>query len=461
MDRLRPVSLREALLQAGPPADAAFHAVEARVPFGDIAGGSNLYPGAPSLAGHSVMLITQGQLAVALAMIELDGLVRRMVVCPPDLPLEHRASVIVDAEVDTIVTDLEPELFAGLPVTHIVRCGSMLRAAVRNDPPTAPTEWIMATSGTSGPPKLVAYDLRALTAAIAPVAVPDQPVVWGTFYDIRRYGGMQIFLRAVLGGRSLVLSRAGEPLPDHLDRLNAAGITHLAGTPSHWRRLLMSSEANRIAPAYVRLSGEIADQAVLDSLAETYPAAKIDNAYASTEAGVGFEVNDGLEGFSADLIGREHGHLLMKIEDGSLRIKSDRMASRYVGANPPALIDPDGFVDTGDMIEQRGNRCYFVGRRGGIINVGGLKVHPEEIEAVINRHDKVRMSLVKARRSPITGFVVVADVVLDGQADEAEVREAILAACRISLAAHKVPAMVRFVPALPVTAGGKLARSGA
>ena len=64
------------------------------------------------------------------------------------------------------------------------------------------------------------------------------------------------------------------------------------------------------------------------------------------------------------------------------------------------------------MVELRGDRYHFVGRRGGVINVGGLKVHPEEIEAVINRHPAVRMSLVRGRRNPITGAIVVAEVVL-------------------------------------------------
>ena len=72
----------------------------------------------------------------------------------------------------------------------------------------------------------------------------------------------------------------------------------------------------------------------------------------------------------------------------------------------------DGFVDTGDMLELHGDRYVFAGRRGGIINIGGLKVHPEEIEAVINRHPQVRMSLVRPKRSPITGSIVIADVVL-------------------------------------------------
>ena len=87
----------------------------------------------------------------------------------------------------------------------------------------------------------------------------------------------------------------------------ATGVTHLTGTPSHWRRALMSPANSQIAPRYVRLSGEIADQAVLDSLKARFPDAAIGHAYASTEAGVGFEVTDGLEGFPASFIGRPTG----------------------------------------------------------------------------------------------------------------------------------------------------------
>jgi acyl-coenzyme A synthetase/AMP-(fatty) acid ligase len=73
------------------------------------------------------------------------------------------------------------------------------------------------------------------------------------------------------------------------------------------------------------------------------------------------------------------------------------------------------------------------------------------------------MSCAKSRRSPITGSVAVADVVLaDGAAARAkEIRDEILNACRASLASHKVPAVIRFVEALDVTAAGKLARSNA
>jgi acyl-coenzyme A synthetase/AMP-(fatty) acid ligase len=119
------------------------------------------------------------------------------------------------------------------------------------------------------------------------------------------------------------------------------------------------------------------------------------------------------------------------------------------------------------MVELLGDRYYFRGRKGGIINVGGLKVYPEEVESVINADPRVRMSLVKARRNPITGAVIVAEVVLAEapsplEAGNAEnIKNDLLNACRRALAAHKVPALLRFVPALEVTAAGKLVRPSA
>ena len=83
---------------------------------------------------------------------------------------------------------------------------------------------------------------------------------------------------------------------------------------------------------------------------------------------------------------------------------------------------------------------------------------------MINRHDEVRMSRARSRKSPITGSIVVADVILaDGcEASRAdEIRKKILADCRAQLPPHKVPAMIKFVDALDITTAGKLARTDA
>jgi len=401
------------------------------------------------LAGKTVLVRTTDQLSAALVLIELDSVARRLIIAPPDLDAAHLPFVIEDGGVDAIVGDVPHT--DNRRVERVLLCDPAPR--MRSSVAHRRSEWVMFTSGTTGRPKMVAHSLHGLTGAIPP-ADPEDPPVWGTFYDVRRYGGLQMLLRALIGGGSMILSRPDESASDFLARLGERGVTHLSATPSHWRKALMSPAIKAVAPRYLRLSGEIADQAVLDNLKATFPGVPVGHAYASTEAGVGFEVNDGLEGFPADFVGRP-GAVEMKVEDGSLRLRSFRTASQYVGAAAD-LADADGFVDTGDMVELRGERFYFVGRRGGIINVGGLKIHPEEVEAVINRHPAVRMSLVKGRMNPITGAIVVAEVVADGS-DET-LKNEILSDCRAVLPAFKVPTSIRFVDHLAVTAGGKLER---
>jgi len=414
------------------------------------------------LSGRSVLMAVSDQLISGLVMTEVDGVARRMLLCPPDLNADHLQSLMQDADIDAVVTD-QPERWVSSDVKLIVPAGPPMRATVTTKTERA-TEWLMLTSGTSGVPKIVGHTLDALTGAIVADGAARNAAVWATFYDIRRYGGLQIFLRAIVGGGSMVLSGPGEALADHVARLQSRGVTHISGTPSHWRKLLMSGATSNFTPRYVRLSGEIADQAVLDGLRAAFPAASVGHAYASTEAGVGFAVNDGREGFPAGVIGSNHDGVEMKVVDGSLRVRSKRAAHAYVGRNAAALTDADGFVDTGDMVELRGDRYHFVGRRGGIINIGGLKVHPEEIEAIINRQPEVRMSRAKSRRSPITGGIVVADVILADDVDTGrsdEIRARILADCKASLAPHKVPAVIKFVTSLDITAAGKLARHDA
>jgi acyl-coenzyme A synthetase/AMP-(fatty) acid ligase len=256
------------------------------------------------------------------------------------------------------------------------------------------------------------------------------------------------------------LSSAQESTADFLSRACTHGVTHISGTPSHWRRALMSPSVDAIAPRYIRLSGEIADQAILSHLQSSFPHARVAHAFASTEAGVAFDVTDGLAGFPVSIIEDTAG-VDMTVKDGSLRIRSTRTASRYLSEAGHTLKDVDGFVDTGDMLELRGDRYYFVGRRDGVINVGGLKVHPEEVEAVINRHADVQMSLVRTRKNPVTGALVVADIVLKpapAARDIPALRREIILLCREDLPSHKVPASINFVPALTVAETGKLTR---
>ena len=462
----KPCPLREALAAAGASAGRLYGA-RGTVDLAGLAHASSLGGQLEELRGRSVLLAVQDPVRAALALLELDGVAARLVLCPADLGSAQLPAVARAAGSDAAVADGAGVVAGVEGIERCVTVAADLLPGSGGVTGSHDTEWILLTSGTSGVPKLVRHDLATLTHALADARRGPQPIVWGTFYDIRRYGGLQVLLRALLGG-SLVPADPGEAIPRFLERARAAGVTHISGTPSHWRNVLMSGATAAIAPQYVRLSGEIADQAVLDALRATYPQATVAHAFASTEAGVAFEVRDGRAGFPAALLEAPGAEVRLTVKDGTLRVHSRGNAHGYLGEDAAAFPrGPDGAIDTGDFIEQRSGRCYFLGRRGGVINVGGLKVYPEEIEAVINAHPWVRMSLVRSRRSPITGAVVIADVVLaDGKAARGrpspeELTRELLQGCRRSLAAYKVPATIRVVPGLEVSASGKLVRPDA
>lgn len=447
-------------LRARELSDARLGGAGSTVLISDLLEGSALDAHPGQLHGCCVLLLTNDQFTAALALIELDGLARRIVLCPPDLPSEHLQHVVQHAGVDVIVSDREVPS-SSRPVVQCATWRTKSKVAGTCNPlGEEKTEWVLLTSGSTGAPKLVLHDLASLTGALGPVKSASGAVTWSTFYDIRRYGGLQVFFRAILFGASLVLSNAHESLEEFLNCAIAARSTHISGTPSHWRRALMSDASLRLQPEYVRLSGEIADQGILDHLKQVYPQARISHAFASTEAGLAMEVTDGLAGFPVCTLEHTPG-VEMKVVEGSLRVRSGRSASRYLGDHAPSIRDADGFIDTGDLLDMRDGRYYFVGRRDGMINVGGLKVYAEEVEGVMNRHPAVHMSLVRAKKSPITGALVVADVVIkpDWSAmSGVELQKDLLRFCRNLLPPYKVPAAIQIVSSLGVAQSGKLDR---
>jgi acyl-coenzyme A synthetase/AMP-(fatty) acid ligase len=126
------------------------------------------------------------------------------------------------------------------------------------------------------------------------------------------------------------------------------------------------------------------------------------------------------------------------------------------------LPGADGYIDTGDLVEKHDGRYYFMGRREGVINVGGRKVYPEEVENVITQHPDVLMARVWPRKNPIMGAIVAADVVLRVPLDANMFRAICLALrshCQQTLENYKVPASWKQVSTIEMTVSGKVKRA--
>jgi hypothetical protein len=160
--------------------------------------------------GRTVLISCHRQLPTIQVLLQLDGIARRILLCPPDLAGVHIPAVIAEAEVDVILSDGTGPAAQFDGSTPVIAIGADPIKAVHDLDRTEVTEWLLFTSGTTGRPKIVVHTLASLAGPLDDDLAVASDAVWSTFYDIRRYGGLQILLRALLGGGSIVLSQAHE-----------------------------------------------------------------------------------------------------------------------------------------------------------------------------------------------------------------------------------------------------------
>ena len=158
MSSSRPDTLRRALALAGTPAESCLSDGVRTISLREALETSRLGGTRDSLAGRSVLLAVDTQVEAALALIELDGLARRIVLLPPDVKAQQLPAIVRDAEIDAIVCTA-PEAFEALGAETVV---FHVDVAVPVMPPATShaTEWLMLTSGTTGDPKLAIHTLE-------------------------------------------------------------------------------------------------------------------------------------------------------------------------------------------------------------------------------------------------------------------------------------------------------------
>jgi len=132
-----------------------------------------------------------------------------------------------------------------------------------------------------------------------------------------------------------------------------------------------------------------------------------------------------------------------KIVDGRLFIKAQSAMLGYL--NAPSPFDADGFFDTGDLAEVDGEWLRIVGRKSEVINVGGNKVFPLEVENTLLGLDNVEDVAVRGEPNPLTGQIVMATITLIHDEDPARFKTRMRLYCLDKLATYKIPAKVRFV----------------
>ena len=328
---------------------------------------------------------------------------------------------------------------------------------------------ILFTSGTSGRPKPAVHTWSTLSAGLNrdPKYAGRR---WLLAYEPTSFAGIQVWLQALLTGGCLSIPESRDPSAA-AERLLADRVEFASATPSFWRLLLVSVSKETLAETaleQITLGGEPIDQSILDALRSAFPKARITHIYASTEMGVCFSVSDGKAGFPASYLNNPNLPVALRISDtGELEIRSQRAMLGYVPESAdrdPSSMNSAPRLDwfaTGDLVEQRGDRIYFVGRKSETINVGGMKVYPTDVEQCIQQVPGVQAVRVFSVPSSITGQLVGAEIQPAIGVDLRELQRQIVSLCRKRLARHQVPTSIKFRERLPLNESGKVLRGEA
>jgi acyl-coenzyme A synthetase/AMP-(fatty) acid ligase len=417
-------------IKAVDPARVALVTDAGPVSFGDLA---QTMP----MAGGRLVLHTPDVALALRVLLAMDGNGGQVTLSSPALDMDTLAMIVAQVDGTVVRTPYD------LPPSEIFSAGR--------------TDWLMMTSGTTGAPKVVQHSLESLTRSTRTDLATGAAQVWGLLYDYTRFAGLQVVLQSLLSGATLVAPSTDLPLDVRIAMLAQAGCTHLSATPTLWRKILMTPGYQALQLRQITLGGEIADDAVIGSLSRAYPGARISHIFASTEAGVGFSVTDRRMGFPVSYLTDPPLGIALRVVDGHLHVRNDAVGADYIGGQ--GAVAQDGWVNTGDVVEVTGDRVLFRGRSSGVINVGGDKVHPEEVERAVLSHPSVRLARIYAKANPIVGALVAADIVCEAGVEPAALREELKTYLAARLARHMVPAFIRFVPDFETNAAGKLKRT--
>ncbi len=357
--------------------------------------------------------------------------------------VSNKPLVLIDSDINqNELSDVnKDEVNKQLPVSHPFFSGieEIIGALL-----SSKSEITIFTSGTTGQPKKVIHTVNSLARAVRR-GDKYKTQVWGYAYNPTHMAGLQVFFQAFANTSSLVniFAKSREEVYKAIEKNN---ITHLSATPTFYRLLLPFEKAY---PTVIRasLGGEKSESHLYEEIKRIFPNARINNIYASTEAGSLFAA----KGDCFQIPDNTRDKFLVK-ENELLIHKS------LLGQSESFSFEGD-YYRSGDLIEwvdQEQGLFRFKSRKNELINVGGYKVNPGEVETVINSIDGVQQTVVYGKVNSVLGNVLCADIVIEEGCDikESDIRKILSE----QLQDFKVPRRIKFKDQLELTRTGKLKR---
>ena len=365
-----------------------------------------------------------------------------------DFTDQQLPSLLQRYDVDVLISDTMPGIEIPTTLLDIPALKELAAAEPLADFGSVDGEILILTSGTTGEPKCARYTWRDLFAQASNRPAPENER-WLLAYRLNHFAGLQMLVHVLQNGSTLVLSESNR-VADSLQAIQEYSVTHVSSTPTFWRYALatLPASGHGLALSHITLGSEPVSASLLEQLQQVFPKARIVHIYASTEAGSCVSVSDMLPGLPIAILQRDKdADVQFRVIEGELYIKSAHGMRGYAGTEDVANKDEEGWLATGDLVRIEDTRILFMGRRSEIINVGGVKVHPLEVENIISSLPGVKLARVFGQDNPVAGQIVAVDMVLNNGYNEQEVDAAVRQACLV-LARHARPRSINFVDAI-------------
>lgn len=295
---------------------------------------------------------------------------------------------------------------------------------------------VLFSSGSTGKSKAA---LHNFTPLLEKFKLPRHARVTLTFLLLDHIGGINTLFYTLANGGTAVAVPSRDPelvckaIADHR-------VQTLPTSPTFLNLLLISEAYTRHDLSSLELityGTEVMPESTLKRLHELFPQVQLLQTYGLSELGIlrskskdsgSLWVKVGGEGFET------------RIVDGVLWVRARSAMLGYL--NAPSPFDADGWMNTQDMVEVDGEYIRILGRRSEIINVGGQKVYPAEVESVLLQLPNVRDAAVVGEANPITGQIVTARLTLFEPEELSSVKRRVRVFCAERLANFKVPVKI-------------------
>ena len=295
---------------------------------------------------------------------------------------------------------------------------------------------VFFSSGSTGRPKAAVHDLERLVSKFK-VERHCQRLI--TFMLFDHIGGFNTMMYG-LANTGCLITLETRDVVTVCRAIEQHGAEVLPASPT-FLNLLIVSQAHKdfdlSSLKVINYATEVMPQATLAKLNEMFPAVSFRQSYGLSELGIMRSQSRGDDSVWVKVGGEDYQ---TRIVDGVLHIKAKSSMLGYL--NAPSPFDEDGWFNTQDQVEVDGDWLRFKGRESDIINVGGEKVYPAEVESVILEVDNIADATVTKQAHLLTGHIVVAEVRLNSEEDLKSVTKRIRRHCSSKLPSYKVPVKV-------------------